>query len=151
MQIYTVLKTLGHPLRFGIYELLLTRRCISVSDVMRILNVKGLKRLRYHLEVLKKGKLIEEKRVRFRLTQRNKSKAYLYLNVMLQAALVDLEAPVLDIPLTMDESTDFIDKFERQLREGIIPEEVANEISQKVNRIRRLRIQKERIAQFWQE
>jgi len=122
-----------------------------VSDVMRILNVKGLKRLRYHLEVLKKGKLIEEKRVRFRLTQRNKSKAYLYLNVMLQAALVDLEAPVLDIPLTMDESTDFIDKFERQLREGIIPEEVANEISQKVNRIRRLRIQKERIAQFWQE
>lgn len=127
-----IFRALASLTRINIYNLLLERKCLSFSDIMKELNIKSPKHLRYHLEIMKRATLIEEEKIRFTVTRKKKSKTYFYLNLGLKITASNVEKPILNIPLTSDRVTDLIAKFEEQRRKEMIPEEVAQEIVRKI-------------------
>lgn len=132
--------------RIRMYNLLAERKCLSFSELMKELNVKSAKHLRYHLDIMKKARIIEEKVIRFSAGRKKKQKKYFYLNFNLKLTVIDSEKPMLEISVNSDRLTEVIARFEEQSKKKMIPREVTQEMIDRIRIAKGLKNLKNKIS-----
>lgn len=141
---FRMIRALSNATRFKIYKLLEERQCLSFYELMKDLGIDSRKRLRYHLEMMKDAELVEEKSVH--LLRKKRSKRFFFINMKIDIRSICAEKPILDVPLTMDDISGFLARFEEQRKNGMIPEEIVGEITEKIRLSNKLRKLHERIS-----